>query len=396
MEFYLAKGDIGEKTVALDDLFLTRSLPTTAGSKMLDGYMSLFDAEVLNQLTEAGFTLGGKAKVGEFAIDLLGETCYEGACEEDGNLVYAPCALVKGGDAMASLCLDANGAPRRGAAQSGLFYLKPTYGTVSRFGIVGVASSGDTVGICADTTAAIREVLSVIAHHDDKDGTSLSEEVCASVNAEKTVKKVAVLSNFVAEADDEVKAKISATLEALKQAGVEIVEIQSDEISAARVAWNILMSAEACNNVSRFDGVKYGYRAQSFTSIDELYTNSRTEAFGDLIKTCILFGSETLSTDNYMKQYDKSLRIRRVVCEKFASLFKEFDAVLLPATSKMAYTADEVKVNPTVCYEENKFTAPASITGLPAVVAGGVQMIADAFNEGKLLALAEMIEKEGK
>lgn len=396
MELYLAKGEQGKKNVVLDDLFLTCDIPTTAGSKMLDGYMSLFDAEVLTLMTEAGFTLSGKAKVGEFAIDLLGETCYRGACQEDGKLIYAPCALVKKGEALASLCVDVNGAPRRGAAQADLVYLKPTYGTVSRFGLVGVASSGDTVGICANAAKTVREVLCTIAHHDDKDGTSLPEEVCISVNTEKNVKKVAVLSGLSAECNDDVKARIAATVEALKNSGVEVVEIQSEEISAARVAWNILMSAETCNNVSRFDGVKYGYRAQSFTNIDELYTNSRTEAFGELIKTCILFGSETLSTDNYMKQYDKSLRIRRVVCEKFTSLFKEFDAILLPAGSKASYSVEEVKADPMMCYVENKFTAPASITGLPAAIAGGVQFIADAFNEGKLLAIAEMIEKEGK
>ena len=363
---------------------------------MLDGYMSLFDAEVLRLMTEAGFTLGGKAKVGEFGIDLLGETCYQGACEGNGKLIYAPCALVKSGEALASLCVDVNGAPRRGAAQSELVYLKPTYGTVSRFGLVGVASSGDTVGICANTSSTVREILAAIAHHDDQDGTSLPENVCVSVNAAKETKKVAFLSDFASKCDDEVKAKIASAVETLKKSGVEVVEIQSEEIAAARVAWNILMSAETCNNVSRFDGVKYGYRAQNFTNIDELYTNSRTEAFGDLIKTCILFGSETLSTDNYMKQYDKSLRIRRVICEKFTSLFKEFDAVLLPAGSKMTYGMDEVKADPTLCYVENEFTAPASITGLPALVAGGVQFIADAFDEGKLLAIAEMIEKEGK
>lgn len=394
MELYLAKGENGTKTVALDDLFLTKALPTTAGSKMLDGYMSLFNAEALTRLEEAGFTLGGKASVGEFAIDLLGETCYKGACAEDGKLIYAPCALVKNNEALASLCLDANGAPRRGAAQSELVYLKPTYGTVSRFGLVGVASSGDTVGICAKESETVREILSKIAHHDDKDGTSLSEEACVSVNEAKTLKKVVVLKNFAT--DTEVQKKIEAAIKVLKENGIEVEELESDEIAAARVAWNILMSAETCNNVSRFDGVKYGYRAQNFTSIDELYTNSRTEAFGDLIKTCILFGSETLSTDNYMKQYDKALRIRRVISECFADLFKEYDAVLLPAVSKMAYGTEEVKANPTMCYEENRFTAPASITGLPALIAGGVQFISDAFNEGKLLAIAELIEKEGK
>ena len=363
---------------------------------MLDGYQSLFDAEAITKLTENGFSIAGKTKVGEFAIDLLGETCFQGACLQDGKLIYAPCETVKQSEALASLCLDANGAPRRGAAQSGLIYLKPTYGTVSRFGLVGVASSGDTVGICANDTVAVRKILSAIAHHDEKDGTSLSEELCTSVNTEKSASKVAVLTDFVSQADGEVQAKISDALETLKKNGVEVVEIESKEIAAARVAWNILMSAETCNNVSRFDGVKYGYRAQNFTGIDELYTNSRTEAFGDLIKTCILFGSETLSTDNYMKQYDKSLRIRRVISEAFADLFCKYDAVLLPAVSKMAYTEEDVSSAPTLCYEENRFTAPASITGLPAMIAGGVQMIANAFDEGKLFALAQILEKEGK
>ena len=394
MELYLAKGENGQKTVALDDLFLTTSLPTTGGSKMLDGYMSLFDAEVWTLLANAGYSLGGKSAVGEFAIDLLGETCYKGACEENGKLVYAPCKLIKDGEVLASLCLDVNGAPRRAAAQSDLLCLKPTYGTVSRFGLIGVASSGDTVDICAEKTATVREILSLIAHHDDKDGTSLPENICTSVNAEKSVKKIAVLMDFSADAN--VQANIENTIGTLKANGIEIAEITSQEIAAAKVAWNILMSAETCNNVSRFDGVTYGYRAQNFTSIDDLYTNSRTEAFGDLIKTCILFGSETLSTDNYMKQYDKSLRIRRVISEKFTELFAQYDAVLLPAVSKIAYSTDEVKANPALCYEENIFTAPASITGLPALVAGGVQFIANAFDEGKLLAIAEMIEKEGK
>lgn len=394
MELYLAKGENGQKTIALDDLFLTTSLPTTGGSKMLDGYMSLFDAEVWTLLANAGYSLGGKSAVGEFAIDLLGETCYKGACEENGKLVYAPCKLIKDGEVLASLCLDANGAPRRAAAQSDLLCLKPTYGTVSRFGLIGVASSGDTVDICAEKTSTVREILSLIAHHDDKDGTSLPENICTSVNAEKSVKKIAVLMDFTADAD--VQANLEDTIGTLKANGIEIAEITSQEIAAAKVAWNILMSAETCNNVSRFDGVKYGYRAQNFTSIDDLYTNSRTEAFGDLIKTCILFGSETLSTDNYMKQYDKSLRIRRVISEKFTELFAQYDAVLLPAVSKIAYSTDEVKANPALCYEENIFTAPASITGLPALVAGGVQFIANAFDEGKLLAIAQMIEKEGK
>lgn len=397
MDFYKVKNDLCEgRCFVCDDMFLTKDLPTTAGSKMLDGFMSLFNAQVLDLLSEKGFSLKGKTAVGEFAIDLLGESEFTCALTKDGALISGGCELVKNGEAEFSLNFDVNGAPRRAAAQSGLVNLKPTYGTVSRFGLVGVASSGETVTITAKDAKTVKEVLSVIACHDDKDGTSLSDEICSQVKSEGKTTHVALIQNFVDVCDDEVKAKVLAAKEALEKEGVEVSIISSDEIFASRIAWNILMSAETCNNVSRFDGVKYGYRTENFTNIDELYTKSRTEAFGDLIKTCILFGSETLSTDNYMKVYDKALRIRRVIKEAFSKIFSDFDAVLLPATSKMAYTLDEVKANKELAYEENLFTAPSSITGLPTLTIDGVQFVADGLSEGKLFDIATKLEKEAE
>ncbi len=370
--------------IVLDDLILTKDMPTTAGSRMLDGYRSLFDAEVIGRLTAAGHTVVGKAAVGEFGIDLLGETAYNGALTENGTLKNAAADCVKSGKADAAICMDINGYPRRAAAQSGLISLKPTYGTVSRYGTVPVACSGETVSILADSTAVCRELLKTVVGHDDKDGTSHPAETCARVFADgKAVKKIAVLDAF---AGDTLAAE-----QALTANGVEICHVDGTVFAAARAAWNILMSAELCNNVSRYDGVKYGYRAQNFTNIDELYTNSRTDAFGELLKKTILFGSETLSTDNYMKVYDKALRVRRVIKEAFDALFAEYDAVLLPAVSSMTYTVGSADP-----FVENSFTAPASITGLPAVVAGGVQVIGNAFSENTLLNIADMLTKEGK
>ncbi|MBR7143001.1 MAG: hypothetical protein IKD06_05630, partial [Clostridia bacterium] len=135
---------------------------------------------------------------------------------------------------------------------------------------------------------------------------------------------------------------------------------------------------------------------EHFSNIDELYTNSRTEAFGDLLKTAILFGSETLSTENYMKVYDKALRTRRVICQAFKALFEEFDAVLMPACSTMAYSCEQVAAQTDLPFTENFYTAPASITGLPALVTQGVQLVGKAFSENALFALAEAVEKEGK
>ena len=149
------------------------------------------------------------------------------------------------------------------------------------------------------------------------------------------------------------------------------------------------MSAELCNNVSKYDGVKYGYRSADSKTLDELYTNSRTEAFGYLLKSTILYGSDTLSTDNYFKVYDKALRVRRVICEYFEALFKEYDAVVLPACSKKAYTEEDIAANTYIAYDESLYTAPASITGLPAVVTDGVQLIGKAYSENSLLDLAK-------
>ena len=183
---------------------------------------------------------------------------------------------------------------------------------------------------------------------------------------------------------EEIKAKLSAQ-------GIEIVEIDGEELLLAKSAWNILMSAELCNNVSKYDGVKYGYRTPNYETIDQLYTNSRTEAFGYLTKSVVLFGSETLSEDNYFKVYDKSQRIRRVISEYLTATFSQFDAILAPVASKNAYTAEEAVANPYMAYEESLYIAPAMITGLPVVVTNGVQLVGPAFSESSLLALAEKL-----
>ena len=387
MKIITAKTDCAcEKRIALDDMILTSDMPTAAGSRMLDGYMSLFDAEVVTRLKEAGHCVSMKADVGEFAVDLMGETSYNGAPAVDGVLVNAACETVKNGDAVAAISLDVNGAIRRGAAQAGLVSIKPTYGTVSRYGTVPAACSGECVSVTAADVKTVSDVLSVIAGHDDKDGTSLPAEKCDAAGEVKApVKKIGVINALCESADADVKAKLDEFCAKAEAAGVEIITFDGAGLLTARAAWNVLMSAEVCNNVSRYDGVKYGYRAERFTNIDELYTNSRTEAFGDVLKSVILYGSETLSTENYMKVYDKSLRVRRVICEIFAELFDTVDAVLMPAVGKMAYTEEDVKADKYLAFTENVYTAPASITGLPAVVAGGVQLVGPALSDAALL-----------
>ena len=354
-------------------MLLTKELPTTAGSKMLCGYMSPFDSAVFEKLTEKGYEVVGKAPVGEFAIDLAGETNYSGS------------KAYQLGDADALVSFDVNGAPRRVAAQSGLVFVKPTYGVVSRSGTVAIACSGECVGVMAADADTCASVLSDLVGKDERDGTMHADDVCKSaITASKEIKKVALLKMGV---DSDA---LTTAVEAMKAGGIEVTEVDAGVIESANAAWNILMCSELCNNVSRFDGIKYGYRTPNYKNLDELYTNSRTEAFGDLAKTAILYGSDVLSSGNYMAKYDKAMRVRRVIVEAFAKLFEEYDAVMMPACSKSEYgTGDDVFV-------ENKYTAPASVTGLPAVVAEGVQLMGAAFTDGALLELAKVISKEGR
>ena len=329
---------------------------------------------------------------------MLGETAANGAIFEDGKLNSAVAEIVKSGEVTAALCLDVNGSVRRAAAQSGLVSIKPTYGTVSRYGTIPVACSGETVSILSSNVEECRALLDAVSGHDNKDGTSLSDELCASLKkgAEHgSVRHVTVIKSMSEGINDDVNAKLEEVVSKLQKAGVEVNFIDNEIIASARAAWNVLMCSELCNNVSRYDGVKYGYRSEKFSGIDELYTNSRTEAFGELLKMAIIFGSENLSTENYMKIYDRCLRVRRVITEEFAKLFKETDAVIMPAVSCMEYTEEQINSNKHIAFEENFYTAPASITGLPAVVAGGVQLVGKQFTEHALLDVAKIITEEG-
>lgn len=380
--------------VAVEDMILTTELPTTAGSKMLDGYVSLFEAEVVNKLKKAGYNLAGKVNVGEFNVDLLGETSYFGAVtDENGNLVGAVSEVMKDNDVVATIVIDVNGAQRRAIMNTDLVYVKPTYGTVSRFGIIPTACSGESVCVIARNSGDLKTILDVIAGHDDKDGTSIDDKrIAEEKSGAKVIEKVAFLKDMF---DASEKGACEAK-KALENIGVATADIDSGVLSKAGVAWNALMSAELTNNVSRYDGVKFGYRSDKYSNIDELYTNSRTEAFGELLKTTILYGSEVLSTNNYDKMYDKSLRVRRVISEAIEKIFEEYDAIALPVASKKVFTIKDIEENAYLAYEEARFTAISTIVGLPTIVKCGYQIIGRAFAENALIELLGKIEKEGK
>ena len=393
--------ETGKLAIGLDDLILTSDMPTSAGSKMLAGFKSLFAAHVDERLREAGHHVAGKVNIGEFGFDFLGETSHFGAVVDDsGNLTTAASKLLADAAVDAVVGLDVNGAQARAAALSGQVHLKPTYGCVSRFGTVAVACSGETVDIAGRSTDVVRQVLDVLAGHDDSDGTSLPENECVRLTSagetEAHITRVKVARGLLSTADTETQQLVEAAIDALKAKGIAVSDVapETDALfGVANLAWNILMCAELCNNVNRFEGMKYGYHTEKYQSIGELYTKSRTEAFGMLTKTAILYGSEVLATDNYDRCYDKAMRIRRLVVEAFANeAVGNADgqtAILIPACAKRAYTLDDVQANPYLALEENRFTAPAAITGLPALVAGGVQLVGPAFSDVALLSLAD-------
>ena len=394
MKYYATK--ISDKgNIAVDDTILVKGYETTAGSRILENFKPLFSAEAVTRLENKGFAVSGKAHVGEFGLDICGEFSYYGEKEE--TLKGAAAELVAKGEVKAALGVDMNGSTRRSAALSGVSFLKPTYGTVSRYGVVSCASSGEQLGVYAKNVEGIAEIMTVIAGHDEKDGTSLKNASYEYKTGESVSgKKVCIVKELLEKADADVRENVLAYAEKLRKNGVVVEEISLDFFDIANTAWQILMTAETCNNVSRYDGVKYGHRAKEYRNIDELYVNSRTEGFSFLTKAVILYGSDVLSKNRYDECYGKSLKVRRVIAEKFEELMKNYDAVLTPVCSKSEYKAYDISESFGKVFGESVFTALPNLIGTPAFVSNGVQLMGKHFGESTLLSLAGSVERMGE
>ncbi len=381
--------------IAVDDTILVKDAVSAAGSYMLDGFKPLFSAEAVERLEKKGFTVKGKTHVGEFGLDLAGEFSYYGDKEE--KIKGAAAQIIANGEVEAALGVDVNGAPRRAAALSNVNFLKPTYGTVSRYGIISTAASGEQLGVYAKSIEKIKEISQIVSGHDEKDGTSLPEKAYTySTDENISGKRVCIIKELMDKAEESVKANVKEYADKLKSLGVVVEEISCDLFKTANTAWQILMSAETCNNVSRYDGVKFGHRSENYKNIDELYVNSRSEGFNFLTKAVILYGSDVLSKNRYKDCYDKSLRVRRVVYNEFKKLMEKYDSVLTPVLSKAEYEAYDIYEAFGKVFEESEFTAIANLIGVPALACGSVQLIGNHFSESTLLSLAHSVEKEGK
>lgn len=381
--------------VAVDDMILVKDIPASAGSKMLEGFKPLFSAEAVTRLEEKGYEISGKTHVGEFGLDLVGEFSYYNT--QSGTLKGALAETVASGEVKFGLGVDMNGATRRSAAISGISFLKPTYGTVSRYGIISCAASGEQLGVYASSASEISEIMSVIAGHDAKDGTSLPDEKYDySFNKDTKGMKVCIIKELYDMADEDVKKEIDSYIASLKEKSVQVDEISSSIFEVANTAWQILMCAETCNNVSRYDGVKFGHRAKEYRNIDELYVNSRTEGFNFLTKAVILYGSDCLSKAKYKDLYDKSLRVRRVVKEAIEEILSSYDAILTPVCKKASYESYDIKDAFEKVYGESVFTSVANLIGIPALSAGKVQLLGKHFDESTLLSLSYCVERKGE
>ncbi|MDO4748490.1 MAG: amidase family protein [Eubacteriales bacterium] len=396
MKYYATM--LNEKgVVAVDDTILVKDAPSTAGSRMLEGFKPLFSAEAVKRLEEKGYLVAGKTHVGEFGLDLVGEFSYYNKANESEKLYGAAAQAVADNNVKYALSVDMNGSARRAAMLSGVSFLKPTYGTVSRYGVISCAASGEQIGVCAKDCDGIAEIMSVIAGNDTKDGTSLKDTSYEyKTDADIKGAKVAIVKELLDKASDDVKESVYAYAEELKDQGVTVEEISLDIFDTANTAWQILMCAETCNNVSRYDGVKFGHRSDTYKNIDELYVNSRTEGFNFLTKAVILYGSDVLSKNRYADCYDKALRIRRVVADKIKEVLSTYDALLTPVCSKTEYVAYDIKDAFKKVYDESVFTCVPNLIGTPAISTNKVQLMGAHLTESKLLSIAKLGERKGE
>lgn len=363
-----------DNSFALDDNIMVRGGLTTSGSKMLYNFVSPLQATIVDKLLDSGMELTGKTKLDEFAVP--------GITEETFNELSGAVGAVSDRSCRIALCNDVSGKNRRQAPQKGLYYIHPTYGTVSRFGLVPTVSSMDQIGVvCRDIDDGFK-ALGIIAGHDEKDYTTYPEKTYSYTPKDGPF-RIGIPSNVVNRADEESKKTID---EFAGRFGAGKFELEY--FGVLPQVMYILSSAEIGNNTSRYDGIKFGYRTGNFTGLNDLYANTRTEGFGPDMKLASITGAYVLSKKNYETCYLKSMKIRRLVKEHANDLFSRYDAVVLP-----------LWLEDSDPYKNLALYALATLCGLPSVSmpfgSGGLQLIAQAKNENILYGICKGAKKDG-
>ena len=403
--------------IGIKDNLCTKGVKTTCASKMLENFVSPYDATVVEKLEESGIISLGKLNMDEFAMGSSTENSAMQITHNPWNLNKVPGGS-SGGSAAAvaanlvpwALGSDTGGSIREPASFCGVVGLKPTYGLVSRYGLVAFASSLDQVGPITKDVRDCAMLLNLIAGHDEKDSTSYDmEKKDYTESLEKDIKglKIGVPKEFFGEGiNKEVKEKLEEAIEKYKEMGAIVEECSLDVAQYALATYYIIACAEASSNLGRFDGIRYGYRAKDYTDLNELFVNSRSEAFGDEVKRRIILGTYVLSSGSYDAYYKKAQKVRTFVKKEFDKNFAKYDVLLTPVAPTTAFNIGEKSNNPLEMYLADICTVSINIAGVPAIsipcgvdksgMPIGMQLIGNRFNEETILNAAYAFEQKEK
>jgi len=403
--------------LAIKDLFCTKNMPTTAGSKILQNFQPSYESHVSQKLLDQGSIFLGKANCDEFAMGSATNTSYYG--NTINPISPRGSQLVPGGSSggsaaavAANLCLgatgtDTGGSIRQPASFCGVVGIKPTYGLCSRWGIIAFASSLDQAGVFANNIADTAILLREIAGHDNKDSTSANREIpnyFENLNQDMSGKVVGVPKEYILPDIPEDISKIwEQAIKSLERGGVKVKNISLPHTKYALPAYYIIAPAEASSNLARYDGVRYGFRSEEGTSLDEMYELTRSEGFGKEVKRRVLIGTYVLSAGYYEAYYMKAQKVRRLISNDFNEAFNECDFILTPTAPSPAFPIGEKEDDPIKMYLNDIFTVPASLAGIPGIsipfgksqngLPLGIQLLSKHFDEQLVLNAGLYLEK---
>jgi len=399
--------------MGLKDNLVTLGLTTTCASKILANYQPIYNATVVDRLEEAEAILIGKLNMDEFAMGSSTENSAFGVTRNPWNLEYVPggssggsAAAVAAGEVYFALGSDTGGSIRQPASYTGVVGLKPTYGLVSRYGLVAFASSLDQIGPLTKNVEDAAYVLQAIAGYDHKDSTSLKVEIPNYYEAlyqNINGLKIAVPKEYLGKGiDPKVKNVINDALILLRDLGAVVEEVSLPHTEYAIATYYIISSAEASSNLARFDGVRYGYRSANADNLSDMYNKTRSEGFGSEVKRRIMLGTYTLSSGYYDAYYLKAQKVRTLIKEDFSNVFQKYDLIVGPTTPTTAFKIGEKLNDPLTMYLNDILTVPINLAGLPAIsipagfVDGlpvGLQIIGNYLGEKKILQVAHAFEQ---
>jgi len=399
--------------LAHKDLFCTQGIRTSCGSKMLDNFQAPYDATVVAKLNAAGAVTLGKLNMDEFAMGSANENSHYGAVKNPWNLAHVPGGSSGGSAAAVAARLlpvatgtDTGGSIRQPAAFTNLTGIKPTYGRVSRWGMIAYASSLDQAGVLARNAEDCALLLQGMAGFDPQDSTSIDEPVpdySATLGDSLQGLRIGVPKEyFGAGLDPRIAERVQASIEALEKLGAVIKPISLPNMQQAIAAYYVIAPAEASSNLSRFDGVRFGYRCENPKDLTDLYKRSRAEGFGPEVQRRIMVGAYALSAGYYDAYYLQAQKIRRLIKNDFMAAFEDVDMILSPTTPNPAWKLGAKNADPVAAYLEDIYTITANLAGLPglSMPAGfvdglpvGVQLLAPYFQEGRLLNAAHQYQQ---